>query len=356
MRSAQKKHAIIFVHGIGEQEPGDELRNFTNGLYDYMHVKVERLKGMDGHSYLSLDVAPDKQTAYIRYNDGTTAEEFLVTEAWWAKSFRPYGLWRVVRWLLGLISSRFTNDRRKWNPLEYIYSPLIVVLALAGAILFALGIAIQMAPVSRSLINWALVGLQKRAVGFLLGSVGDVQIFAADLFYADVIRSKFEKKLDAVNENKDIDDIVVVAHSQGSLIAYEALSRSYRSPLKKELVLFTVGSPLDKVAWFLKRHHRYRFASLLPDQVKKWVNIYTKFDPVADKLRKYNHHPLPPSNRLVTNQEWFIGYFLDHSAYWANYEVMDLILEQVATSPDLRRPTRRPKSEWVARRTANLRG
>jgi hypothetical protein len=167
----------------------------------------------------------------------------------------------------------------------------------------------------------------------MVGVVGDVAIFTSDLYYADVIRVALEQELAAVDADPTPGDVTVVAHSQGSFISYETLSRSYRQALKKEVTFVSVGSPLDKIWWFLKERHRYRFTNPLPPGVKRWLNIYSRYDLVADRLHTYDDHPLKPDNRLVANSAFSLaGYFRDHTSYWGNYQVMELLLQFVAAS------------------------
>lgn len=75
---------------------------------------------------------------------------------------------------------------------------------------------------------------------------------------------------------------VVVAHSQGTMIAYDLLSRL--DPAKYEVALFvTIGSPLgmQEVQDQLKAWHKTTAKLPRPACVKRWVNVADKFDPVA---------------------------------------------------------------------------
>ena len=325
------RHNILLVHGVGEQARGDSLAGFTNGLYDYMHVKLDRQDGK--HDWLHLDVDAKDASATIQYDDGATREEFYIKEVWWAKVFKPYPLTKVLVWLVSTMVGRFTKDRRWRSFQEPAALALVVALAALGLVGFGTLWLLQNVPQVRTLMNSLQVWLQKRMSALLVGVVGDVTIFTSDLYYADVIRVVLEQELAAVDADPVDGDITVVAHSQGSFISYETLARSYRQPLKKEVTFVSVGSPLDKIWWFLKERHRYRFVNPLPPSVKRWLNIYSRYDLVADRLHTYDHPRLKPDNRLVTNSAFFLpGYFRDHSAYWSNYQVMELLLEHVATS------------------------
>lgn len=73
---------------------------------------------------------------------------------------------------------------------------------------------------------------------------------------------------------------VVVAHSQGSLIAYEVLRRLNRSLVDVELFL-TIGSPLG-IAEVQDRLRDWDNGNLkFPSCVRRWVNVADPADPVA---------------------------------------------------------------------------
>jgi len=403
-------HGILLVHGIGDPKPGETLHGFVNGFYDYLHVKVARSVSSDqrahAHRWLNLDVArgsEDGETpwrATISYDEGQAPgaggqrvqnapepekfpEKFLVEEVWWAKEFPPFGLFRILLWLyltirgqlranwgLFLRSLRSFLRPKFWkgtNPLTDAPSPYIMFFALlvilAFVLIVVLGLLQLFVPPARPFINRMLQSAMKAGSDFLVSGLGDVQVFCTDLFYADIIRSKFEGQLRRMDECGDIDRIYVVAHSLGCLAAYETLTRSYdpfphNRPLRKNVTFVSVGCPLDKVSWLLKSNQDYRFAYPLPDKVTRWVNIYTKYDWVADRLVEYpksrfkeSKPPVEPANRLVTNASFLgtnfgfgiTGYFTDHSSYWQNYEVSELIVREVASSERLKKSEPYPR-------------
>ena len=99
------------------------------------------------------------------------------------------------------------------------------------------------------------------------------------LFNIDNIRTKIrERVIDAINQVKKDEQIVLVGHSQGAIIAYDVLTGVHDCPIVDGLM--TLGSPLgidevqDKLTW--SRDNGF------PNKLKgNWVNVYDEFDAVA---------------------------------------------------------------------------
>ncbi len=175
--------------------------------------------------------------------------------------------------------------------------------------------------------------------------IGDMWIYMQDPWNAARIRVRFEERLyQLMEEIAPTDDepradaAFVVAHSMGSVVAYEAmtgsrmkdaLDRHFRPrdstvPLRPALHLFTVGSALN-LAWDVTPgDEEFRFARPLPN-CARWVNIRAQFDPVALGPLQFPVDPLAaaairatqPEDIEVTNQ---MDVFSDHTAYWDNAE------------------------------------
>lgn len=79
----------------------------------------------------------------------------------------------------------------------------------------------------------------------------------------------------------DVTSIVVNAHSQGTVAAYDALRRMPRPVPDKVRCLITAGSPLRKYATSLTWGSEVGAISAIP----RWLNYYDQSDPVADPLR-----------------------------------------------------------------------
>lgn len=117
-------------------------------------------------------------------------------------------------------------------------------------------------------------GVKKQVIKHLLKEAHDY------LFNVDGIRDVIRRKVvDAINQAKASgEQVVLVGHSQGAIIAYDVLTGDPSCPEVDGLM--TLGSPLgvdevqDKLTW--SRNNGF------PNKLKgSWVNFYDSFDAVA---------------------------------------------------------------------------
>lgn len=348
--SGATRHGLLIIHGIGEPKPGDTLHLFLNNFYNYIHAKVSWQQGRSGQEQIALnsDLVGQKARVLFHDNGSGVSDEFIVREVWWAKAFPPLDFWRIVQWLVWqvarIISMIFRGDARWRQAWTYLVLWWLIPATLLGLLLlFVLPAILQWLPVLRGLLNALSLRLQRTGAAFLVGNIADVATYALDLVYASEIRQCLEREIDWMKDH--VDDLHIVGYSLGSLVGYEVLSRTYHPRIEKgdlqgKLRTFiTMGSPLDKVHWFLKPEHYHRFSHDLPAAVR-WVNLYTAYDLVADRLRRYPQ----PTNVLITNKEFpLFALAQDHVTYWQNYQVMEWVLRLSATTPVLGEPEGDPK-------------
>lgn len=157
---------------------------------------------------------------------------------------------------------------------------------------------------------------------FLRGHVSDVVFWTAqegtsELFeQRNEILNKAINALDHVLSNPDCKRVVVIGHSLGSSVAYQALLELWkrrkaigfstqeakaRYPYEKISHLITAGSPIETLHYYFEltasKHHRYnRIANDLKGSIEghpfvigrtkniKWINLYAAADPISSKL------------------------------------------------------------------------
>lgn len=159
-------------------------------------------------------------------------------------------------------------------------------------------------------------------------------------------------KVKALIDDKNYDEIVLVGHSLGSVIAFDTLNRvnhamnaddKIKALANKIKGFVTFGSPLDKIAFFFREHtkedqyirrqilaHFHGFKSLnlnlqeneivVENPIKpyldhvRWVNFWDPKDPVSGQLDFYKD---------VINVQYAMGekYGFSHIKYW-DYEKM----------------------------------
>jgi len=194
-----------------------------------------------------------------------------------------------------------------------------------------------------------------RASRFMAEMMGDVVIYTG----ADVrsrsygIRQRVltgaVEELMLLLKRDDYEQIVVVGHSLGSLIAYDAFNRIIRDvnaagglrleQAQKLVGLVTFGSPLDKVAFYFREHspdeayvrrqilaqlHGFRSRAWPGDQKiinidnpmqshldkVRWLNFYHLQDPVSGHLDAYD------VDRNILCEEKVDGPAEAHRVYW----------------------------------------
>ena len=153
------------------------------------------------------------------------------------------------------------------------------------------------------------------------------------------------------------DRVVVVAHSLGSLISYDALNRLINDevansgpvtiPDRTKLFL-TFGSPLDKIAFLFRNQKknstvREAFAGAKQPMIldyqyrpKRWINLYSPLDPVSGKLDFYDT-PLSAASSPATSKRiesrpdpraWIpLG---AHVQYWNNPALRRILIDELA--------------------------
>lgn len=119
-----------------------------------------------------------------------------------------------------------------------------------------------------------------------------------------------QRLLETIHKYKDY-DIMLIAHSMGSIIAYDVLN--YLTPKMKINTFVTIGSPLgfpiviSKIAKQAKENNNITNIIATPECISnKWVNYSDISDKVAlyyklAELFKPNNNGIYPNDTLVTN-------------------------------------------------------
>lgn len=105
---AEVRHVgIVFVHGIGDQEPGETLLDWGGAIAGLLlDVRLAEETAADPVISSDLDPVPSK-SRFIELqlpgfpSDGPTAieEHWVMTEAWWAQRVRPPPFGKMAEWL-----------------------------------------------------------------------------------------------------------------------------------------------------------------------------------------------------------------------------------------------------------------
>jgi len=377
----KKNTAFVVIHGAGPHRSFETLDAFVRGFWNVLREqnpglairwqhKLQRHKDWI-ENYISL--APEGMPTldfYEYYWDCYMDHEIDVGD--------------VIRWLKKASdgAQRFYRDMpelaRKYEDMgvdlfkdgEFKSGGYLILFGWLGQVLRLLQLVrIATLPVLDQVIRF-LVGLvSKLVVGFL----GDLVIYteadARSRNYA--IRQKVlggaVEELRLLLENDYYEQIVVVGHSLGSLIAYDALNRINHlmnafdpkaevgtgpDLAPKIIGLVTFGSPLDKSAFFFREHtrdeeyvrrqilaHFHGFKSLaltgyqepisIDNPIKpyldntRWLNFYHLQDPVSGSLDAYK------VDRNILCQKEAQRPDKAHSAYWDDYQMYKHIADEL---------------------------
>ncbi|MFQ5792515.1 MAG: hypothetical protein ACE5JI_18750, partial [Acidobacteriota bacterium] len=271
----KKNTAFVVIHGAGPRRPFQTLDSFVRGFWEVLKEQNQASKVRWQHklqrhkdwieNYISL--APEGKPTldfYEYYWDCYMVHEITIED--------------VIDWL-NKASAGARRFYAKMPELAKEYEELGVDLFKDGefrsggylTLLGWVGRVLRVLPLVRIPIVGSLIKpLLKWVSKFIVNLLGDVVIYTT----ADVRSRNYEirqkvlrgavEELRLLLENDYYEQIIVVGHSLGSVIAYDALNRithdmSAEGGISPELApkiagLVTFGSPLDKIAFFFREH------------------------------------------------------------------------------------------------------
>jgi hypothetical protein len=296
--------ALLIVHGIGEQRPGQTTGKLLAGLNaaygDALHVDYD------------ADTLPVAVTA-----NGRTIRLY---EVFWAdvlsaKTARGTFTWRIPNTLvwhpawchqLGMLPSpEYSSALVRWRVCT------LVPLVPAGYLLYvgARFLAQVLDKPRREAFEeklraqkLSLVERSKAAASFttdtptlideLLDSViADIPNYMGSIVAGEgpafEILERFHTQM-AQARKDGCDEVHVLAHSLGTVVAFHALSGLALppgSPAPTSRRLFTIGSPLEKIRFFWPWTVRTAQPSTDPDF--QWINFHHRADRVSGDLRRF---------------------------------------------------------------------
>ena len=173
--------------------------------------------------------------------------------------------------------------------------------------------------------KWVLSDLVSEILDYAL----DLPLYLGDV-YATEMREVVEDEIRRASEQTN--GVVVVGHSLGSVIAYDAVASllmKEKPPTIKSLV--TLGSPLEWVTSLRTTRHSSDVIHHVPESLK-WVNFYNKEDPVPMKkaLSIVSFPSVENFEILVKAKKPLVA----HSAYWSDRNVAAHIKSLVFADSD----------------------
>ncbi len=276
--------AFVVIHGAGSHKPFMTLDSFVRGFWEVLKeqkpdLKVDWKHKLQRHkdwieNYISLKPTGKKAILdfYEYYWDCYMVHRIRIEE--------------VINWLIDT-SKNARKFYKKTKGVDYKMQKRLQQYEDSGVDLFKdgefktggylillgwIGRILRLLPLKRdSKVIWFIKPIIKWASKYIVDFIGDAVIYTNSDVRSEhyAIRQKVlhgaVEELKLLLENEYYKQIIVVGHSLGSVIAYDALNRithdinvkggiSPDKAQKKIIGIVTFGSPLDKIAFFFQEH------------------------------------------------------------------------------------------------------
>jgi hypothetical protein len=399
---------VLFVHGIGEQKPADTLLQFAGPLCEWLERWLSPAQGKIVTGKAELERArlksplvsagtPVNAVLHLRVEDAKTNQQWLLAESCWSTQVVPPDIKEFLGWLVtrGPWVMLFHWHQRAFRPSEptwllrlhhrlpfigkrqpFWLTPLLLIAVFA--VWFPISLLLACTWTIVSLVALIPIGKLRDAVYSRLrkiaGVVGDSYVFVHEPIQRAAAVEATLGALDWLHARSR--KVAVVAHSQGTAVAHQALRHSapvdrfitFGEGLGKlhalilaeaehtgALVCAGLAAPLLAVAaiWFVRLqelHHgdiEYTFApwvvlfigagclgtawqsvkqvlDALQERGKtltlsdrhpamKWCDFYASHDPVPNGPLSRSVHVPGVRERVVTVLRSMLS---DHTSYW----------------------------------------
>ena len=228
--------AVVVIHGIGEQRPMDTLRSFVDAVLPDPE--------QNGEKYFSK---PDRlsESFELRRLQNRTQPRTHFFEYYWAYKVEGTRFSHIWSWLSSLLFRRPSRVPRHLLPL-WILSWSLIGIAIIAAVA---GVTDHVSAYTSRLPVFLISALSTITFAIVQGVVihylGDAARYlspsARNIKLRHEIRADGIKLLKSIHESGDYDRVILVGHSLGSVIAYDALkhlwqeyNRVYEKPVASE--------------------------------------------------------------------------------------------------------------------------
>jgi hypothetical protein len=250
-----------------------------------------------------------------------------------------------------------------YSGVQYVFKALqwILLAPVAFLLLMIMGLLRLLAlipPLQTSL----LAGASNLLSYIMLHWIAEAEVYTLNYTRSAGIRERFEHEMLEFLRDEYCERIVVIAHSMGTVIAYEGLTSILDQPefgdSQEPLTFICLASALRR-AWLMAAADPHRLRRVLPDRVR-WLHFWARYDPVAaGPLGSYSLPPLARSSEAPTTDEPHSSEalrarldtcqnvpvvntdstFTDHTTYWTNVSqvVLPIARELVAGHSALER-------------------
>lgn len=350
---------VVFVHGIGQQSESYTVRAFGGPLLHWLqewHKRRDRdfCVTSSDLSYGELAERPARFTLDLSAVEGHPAQTWILAEAWWAARLSAPNLDEMTWWglksavvrclnLAEVVGASFRKLPGSPKAIIEVVSAVLLFIGYVSAAILSVPLILTLYVLAQipGPVEQAVMGLRN----FVQDQIGDFYTFMWDDIQAVHIRGSVAAAIHFLVEKRECERIAVIAHSQGTVVAYDALCSKAVLPedLARVKTFVTFGSALNN-AWDkrLVPARTCRLREPLPATIR-WINVWAAYDPVAGGELSTPRHIRPPDEQLeVTN---WMNVILDHGGYFTNREEFWSRIVQ-----ELESPGDRPRSRFYPER------
>ena len=329
--------ALLVVHGIGDQDPGCYRQKVIDGLISVYGDDLVNC-GTDGNGVVTLQLPMKGGWCRVHLYEVYWANMLKKSEP---GSFDLNGLCAAA-WYpqINLKERRYPNGHRK-SLAVWLWTFFLVPLA---ALIWFGYVGVTACSNSWRQRNrsdqrsWVDRELDKSAgdvFTYIKSMRGAIFVNSPRYDAAEQILSHFRATLNAADNNPDVDEIQILAHSLGTVIAFHALTgqlpattakvvteevRPVNKPFQTQkpvTSLLTIGSPLKKILFFwpelITGSIALNSASESEQSVLQWTNFHNPWDPVSGPLRG-----LSSQIEIKDERVWAGGALTSHTIYETN--------------------------------------
>ena len=384
--TGQRRTGVVWVHGIGTQKARESLFDWTRPILD---VFAEWRRSYDddhpdaeiGENPVTAASVSNADNAWIAVDIPAFANrergQWLFTEAYWAGDVRPPTFAAAASYLLGRLptiisgiasgygyretarTERLRRLRKEfrdhpsvgeldrasdpwWGITDRLDSVWQAPLTRALIMTISIPVSVVVLAVYAALHAIPIQAIRKRveiaaADTFIVEWFADLAVILDDLSQSAAIRTRLLERVGWLRRNQ-CDDVVLLAHSGGTIVSYATLLR-YPAADLDVAKLITFGEAI-KLGWRLEREvGDWRAGNSIRGDLKaghpklRWVDVWASYDPAPSgpmapvdgcplvAVDKLSLEPkcdgIEVESRPVTN---FMSLAEDHGGYWSNDE------------------------------------
>ena len=256
--------ALVLLHGIGEQRPMETVRGFVDGLFDERgRSKPDRLSEL--FEVRRLDVR-------------TSGLNVDCYELYWAHHMQGSSWWHIAKWLWRMFRTpgrELSKMSSHLNPHLYTRTRIIVTLLVFMTVLITVVSTAAVKGMEGTFLGAALITAVALIIWWanyqILGVIGDAAQYLDsaphNVGIRQAVRSECVRFLRTLSEADDPSyaRIVLVGHSLGSVIAYDAI-RLLWAQLKPHTTLHTGECDIHSVLSKLDASERPQSGTWLSPQ------------------------------------------------------------------------------------------